>query len=268
MKLLEGVAMPINFHSKDNRHSYAGREVDRSWLEAMQALTNVQGKDFLDIGCGGGIYSKAMARMGAKSVIGVDFSKEMLAAAASYCKDFPQIKFVQGTDCATGLPGSVADVVLERAVIHHIRDLVPGFREANRVLKSNGLLLIQDRTPEDCLLPGSSEHIRGYFFDRYPELASNERARRHDHSAVSHALEQANFNLVHQITLWETRKTYADADELSIDLLSRTGRSILHELSDEELNDLVQYIREQLPLNRNGVPIVEQDRWTVWVGQK
>lgn len=260
--------MPIDFHSNDNRHSYAGREVDRSWLEAIEGLTDVQGKDVLDIGCGGGIYSKAMARMGAKSVTGVDFSKEMLAAAASYCQDFPQVKFVQGTDSATGLPGSLADVILERAVIHHIRGLVPGFREANRLLKTNGLLLVQDRTPEDCLLPGSSEHIRGYFFDLYPNLASKERARRHDDSTVRQALEQAGFNLVQQISLWETRKTYADADELSKDLFHRTGRSILHDLSDEELNDLVQYIREQLPSSKNSLPIVEQDRWTLWVGQK
>lgn len=41
-----------------------------------------------------------------------------------------------------------------------------------------------------------------------------------------------------------TRRSYTNFNELREDLLSRTGRSILHELSDEELADLVAYIQE------------------------
>jgi hypothetical protein len=51
------------------------------------------------------------------------------------------------------------------------------------------------------------------------------------------------------------------------DLLERRGRSILHELSDSELEELVDYIEAKLSeLNSN--LIVEQDRWTIWTAVK
>ena len=68
-------------------------------------------------------------------------------------------------------------------------------------------------------------------------------------------------------TRQRTRRTYTNFDELREDLLSHTGRSILHELSDEELADLVAYIQEQLHGNDEQA-IVEQDRWTIWSAQK
>ena len=64
-----------------------------------------------------------------------------------------------------------------------------------------------------------------------------------------------------------TRRTYTNFDELREDLLFRIGRSILNELSDEELADLVAYIQGQLHRNDEQA-IVERDRWTVWSAQK
>ena len=45
------------------------------------------------------------------------------------------------------------------------------------------------------------------------------------------------------------------------DLAARTGRSILHELSDPEIEDLIAYIDERVSTVG---PIVEKDRWTLW----
>ena len=104
--------MPIDFHDEKNRHSYAQREADRSWREAIQELVHVTGRAVLDIGCGGGIYSRALAEMGAAHVTGVDFSQEMLAAATEYSRDYPQIRFVAGNALDTGLPGEEYDLIL------------------------------------------------------------------------------------------------------------------------------------------------------------
>ena len=124
---------------------------------------------------------------------------------------------------------------------------------------------MQDRTLEDCLLPGSDTHIRGYFFERYPKLIEKEIARRHENKPILQALLHAGFPGVNEQKLWETRAIYPDLDALSQDLLARTGRSILYELTDEELQDLVSYIRERL---RGQTEIVEQDRWTIWSAVK
>ena len=42
---------------------------------------DVTGKDVLDVGCGSGVYSVDFARRGARRVVGVDFSENMLARA-------------------------------------------------------------------------------------------------------------------------------------------------------------------------------------------
>src|SRR5579884_1774981 len=124
--------MPIDFHEKRNRQSYALREADRSWREAIQEMVNVSGLNVLDIGCGGGIYSRALAEMGAAHVTGVDFSEEMLGAAHEQSQTYSQVEFVVGNALETGLPGEEYDLILERALIHHLAlsDLEDAFREA------------------------------------------------------------------------------------------------------------------------------------------
>jgi len=48
----------------------------------------IVGKSILDIGCGSGIYSADFARRGAKRVLGVDFSSNMLRMAAEEAKNY------------------------------------------------------------------------------------------------------------------------------------------------------------------------------------
>ncbi len=73
--------MPINFHDANNKYTYAQRNAHISWREMIKNITDIQNKRIIDIGCGGGIYTKELALMGAKSVVGLDFSKEILQAA-------------------------------------------------------------------------------------------------------------------------------------------------------------------------------------------
>ena len=139
------------------------------------------------------------------------------------------------------------------------------FNEANRLLKKNGILVVQDRTPEDCLLPGDESHLRGYFFELYPHLRNKDISRRYSAQDMKLALESAGFQLEKTVKLWETRRHYSNLDSLQKDLLLRTGRSILHELTDEELNRLAKFIESKL---QHQSSIIEKDRWTVWFARK
>lgn len=263
--------MPIDFHDEKNRHSYALREADQSWREAIQELVNVTGRAVLDIGSGGGIYSRALAEMGAAHVTGVDFSQEMLSAATEHNRDYQQITFVVGNALDTSLLSEEYDLILERALIHHLAhsDLEGAFREALRLLRPGGILLIQDRTPEDVVLPGSRTNIRGYFFSRYPKLMRKEVERRPAMDTVLQALQSAGFQRIDSQKLWETRARYPNIEALSADLLNRAGRSILHDLTDPELQDLVDSIREHFERQGwNNQEIVEEDRWTVWSARR
>lgn len=215
--------MSIDFHSKQNRSSYATRKADDSWVQTIKAIYDVTGKNVLDIGCGGGIYTKALIKMGGSDVTGLDFSEEQLAAAREHCKEFTNIHFQTGNALETRLDNDQFDMVLTRAVIHHIKDIKSCFKEIFRILKPGGICIIQDRTPEDCLLPGSENHIRGYFFSKFPDLINKETARRYSSQQIRKALAGAGFIHAADGKLWEVRETYPSFAELETDLLNRTG---------------------------------------------
>ncbi|MFS0554055.1 class I SAM-dependent methyltransferase [Brevibacillus sp. 179-C9.3 HS] len=258
--------MTIDFHAEKNELSYTGRTADNSWSETILSLVNPVGKNIVDIGSGGGIYSKAWAQLGAATVTGVDFSQVMVQAAKEHCADDPALSFVQGDARATGLPSHCADIVFARALIHHLpeQDLQAFFSEVIRLLAPGGICLIQDRTIEDVKKPASPTHFRGYFFTRFPRLLTVELARRPEDGAVQTAMKLAGLEQVDKSALWETRREYETWFDLEEDLLTRKGRSILHELTDDELADLVHTIRDHVTGQEK---IKEQDCWSIWIGR-
>jgi ubiquinone/menaquinone biosynthesis C-methylase UbiE len=189
----------------------------------------------------------------------------MLESARTLCADLPQVTFQQGDALATGLPDAGADLVHERALLHHLADLPACAAEAYRLLASGGVYLAQDRTPEDIQLPATPEQLRAYFHERYPRLLEVELRRRPRSENVLAALTSAGFTDVETRHLWETRRIYVTFDELADDLRHRVDRSILHELSDAELDDLIEYLRERLPAHG---PYPDASRWTLWWGVK
>ncbi|QDP39113.1 class I SAM-dependent methyltransferase [Radiobacillus deserti] len=257
--------MPINFHSKDIKTSYTTRTADSSWKDLLSRHIDFPSISLAaDIGCGGGIYAKALIDLGVSEVVGIDFSESILEGAREACQNYPSIHFNYGSASKTNLEDSSVEAILERALIHHIQDLLPVFQEAHRVLKNDGVYIVQDRTPEDCLLTGSEEHIRGYFFELFPHLGKMEEKRRHRSAEVIRAMSNAGFSKVETIPLWETRNVYEKKEQLLQDIQTRTGRSILHDLTDDQLQSLVEHIDKQLPDGK----VTEKDRWTIWLAYK
>ncbi|MFB5192050.1 class I SAM-dependent methyltransferase [Alicyclobacillus fastidiosus] len=252
----------MDFHSDRVKYMYSGRNVHLQWVRAVREWLCVDGLQVVDLGCGGGLYDEAWIAAGARSVVGVDASAVMIEAAREAYGTRSDISFAVADARATGLEGNAYDVVFSRAVIHHmqLREVTELLREAYRLLRSGGSVLVQDRTVEDVLLPGAPDHIRGYFFEMYPRLRDVEVRRRHAVSEVSTAFAEAGLCRVSVERMWETRSEYSDFQGLERDLLARAGRSILHELSDAELRALVANIRKKLRCR----PIVDRDRWTVW----
>src|SRR5260370_26139847 len=108
-------------------------------------------------------------------------------------------------------------------------------------------MIVQDQTPEDYLPPGSKTHVSGYFFSRYPRLANLEVTRRPRSELVLQTLRQVGFRSVEERKFWETLAGYPHLEALTDDLLARTSNSILHELTDAELQDLLTnttYVQE------------------------
>lgn len=257
--------MPIDFHASENAGAYTGRAVDADWSAAVRRIVDPAGRRVADIGCGGGLYSLAWARLGAGAVVGVDFSQAMVGTAGRAAADLAQVTIRAGSADATGLEDAGFDIVFERALIHHLPSLSAAFGEAWRILRPGGRLIVQDRTMDDVAAPASAEHFRGWFFEAFPRLLAVEAGRRPSGEAVDAAMRGAGFVDLSSFQLWETRKIYRDADELAADLRARAGRSLLHALSDAELEQLVETVVQRLPASGT---IRERDRWTVWTAIK
>lgn len=257
--------MTIDFHDKRNKKSYTERGASDNWKKTMlQLFPNSLPQKAADIGCGGGIYTRALSELGVSTVTGVDYSKAMLEAAISSSNEYDYIHYHHGDAFHTKLQDDSFDLVLSRALIHHLTDLSASFQEAYRILREHGTIIIQDRTPQDCLIPGSTSHIRGYFFTTFPHLLPIETKRRYESNTVIAALKEVGFTSIKEQKLWETRRTYETKNDLFQDLRNRKGRSILHEISDKELTILVKKLDEILPSGQ----IVEKDRWTIWSAEK
>ena len=256
--------MPIDFADPANRRTYSDRDADATWVELVRGLVDPRDAVVVDVGCGGGTYTRAWSDLGARRVVGVDSSAPVLDAAREDHGALPGVEFRLGDAAATGLPAGEADVVFERALVHHIANFGPVVAEGRRLLRPGGTYVVQDRTPDDVAQPGSPDHPRGWFFEVFPRLLDIENGRRRSADAVARELEAAGLTEVSISALEEVRRRYASRGDYLAEIRSRTGRSILHDLDDDELEHLVAELRRRLP---DG-PLVERDRWTIWAARR
>lgn len=112
------------------------------WVANNEPADFFHGKRCLDVGCGGGRYSLAMARMGAASVVGVDVSESGLADATMRKErlGYSNVTFRQATALELPFPDGEFDFVCCAGVLHHTRSVERGLREIRRVLKPGGSL--------------------------------------------------------------------------------------------------------------------------------
>ncbi|MCY1052320.1 hypothetical protein [Mammaliicoccus sciuri] len=134
--------------------------------------------------------------------------------------------------------------------------------ETKRILKDNSIFVIQDRTIEDLAIPASSNNLRGYLYEHFSRLRDFDSKRRHSEVDVTNALYDVGFNNVETLKINEIRQSYATIESLQHDYLSRKGRSILFELSDQELKSFVAQFPKYVG---DDSPIIEKDQWTLWV---
>ena len=92
-------------------------------LQYVQAIAPLGGRAVIDVGCGGGILSEAMARGGAK-VLGIDLGREVLDVAelhALEAKIEVAYRAVAAEDLARERPGSF-DLVTCMEMLEHVPD--------------------------------------------------------------------------------------------------------------------------------------------------
>jgi len=143
-------------------------------LEAVAALTSRHaGAEVLDLGCGAGHLSFAAAPH-ARSVTAFDLSENMLqvVTTAARGRNLGNIVTVPGAAEALPFDDARFDIVATRFSAHHWSDVPAALREAHRVLKPGGTLVVIDIVaPENPLfdtvlqtveLLRDASHVRDY----------------------------------------------------------------------------------------------------------
>lgn len=134
-----------------------GEDLERlaAWMrEARERRTDRRKLDVLDLGCGGGHVSYAVAP-DAGRVVAYDPSQAMLTAVAGEAarRGLNNISTQLGRSEQLPFAGASFDLVVSRFSAHHWRALEPGLHEARRVLRaSGGAIFIDTVAPEDALL--------------------------------------------------------------------------------------------------------------------
>lgn len=112
-------------------------------LHLMRFATDwFQNKICLDAGCGGGRNSIAMARLGAKEVVGIDISEEGLENARQRAQGMTNVRFEQASVLSIPFPDESFDMVWCAGVLMITADEERALDELARVTAKGGCLYL------------------------------------------------------------------------------------------------------------------------------
>ena len=97
--------------------------------------------NLLDIGCGGGLLSEPMSRLGA-NVVGIDASKKNIEVAKFHAKKNKlKINYICASPEMLKMQKKF-DVILSMEIIEHVEDINFFIKKSSELLKKNGLMFI------------------------------------------------------------------------------------------------------------------------------
>ena len=121
-------------------------------LEWVQSYAPLAGKRVLDVGCGGGILSDAMARKGAQ-VVGIDLAAKALRVAQLHALEAatPNVEYREiSAEALADQEAESFDVVTCMEMLEHVPDPASVVRACSRLVKPGGWVFIStiNRNPK------------------------------------------------------------------------------------------------------------------------
>ena len=121
------------------RLKYIRDQIDQHWQADECSRTPLQGKRALDVGCGAGLLTEPLARLGA-AITGIDASPEVIAVAREHAAKISlQIDYRVGD--VQELEGQF-ELITAMEVIEHVADPAPFVTALAKRLAPDGLLVM------------------------------------------------------------------------------------------------------------------------------
>lgn len=129
-------------------------------------VDTVEGKAYVELGCGGGQGTVGTAELGVESAVGIDFSGKQLAHAQKlrdlYCVD---ASFLQGDVTNLPLPDDAFDLASSEWVFQMVPDLAGALAEARRVLRPDGAFILSVPHPLNEIVDTETGTIDRSYYD-------------------------------------------------------------------------------------------------------
>ena len=190
------------------------------WMNVISSHVKEQSvKTILDLGCGTGRFTEALATFFDAEVIGIDPSKTMLEQARSKQRD-PRIRYEVGSGEAIPLSDNSVDLIFMSMIFHHFNNPILAASECRRVLRSGGVAFLR---------AGTREHISVYpYVDFFPESRPILEERLPTSIFVRQVFEAGGFRTAtSQVVTQQIAQSYA----VYVEKLSAGADSVLASLS-------------------------------------
>ena len=123
------------------RLDYITTQIAAAFDRDLTARDPLKGLRILDIGCGGGLLSEPMARLGA-TVVGADAAERNIPVARLHAEQSGlDIDYRHTTAEAMAEAGEQFDVVLNMEVVEHVADPLAYMTACQQLLKPGGLMI-------------------------------------------------------------------------------------------------------------------------------
>jgi len=202
------------------------------WMDVVSSHVKGQRiRTILDLGCGTGRFTEALAVHFDANVIGIDPSQKMLAQARSKDPD-RRIRYEHGRGESIPLPDNSVDLIFMSMIFHHFDDPALAARECRRVLRDEATAMVRT---------GTRERISSYpYVDFFPASRPILEEVLPTNTFVREVFEAAGFQMVTlELVTQEIAPSYAAYAEK----LAAGADSVLAKLSSRDFDAGMKALR-------------------------
>lgn len=226
------------------------------WIRFIaQRIGSHQKIGFLDLGCGTGRFSIAIASKLEYSVTGSDVSKEMLSKAREK-ERASRINWIVHEASLSPWGNKTFDAVFMSHLLHHVDEPLKVVRECYRIIKHEGTVLNRYGAIDNI-----RDDVEHTFF---PETLEIDEARIPTIKQVEEWFIDAGFKDVSSETILQ--RSYRSAEEI-LERIKLKSTSVLTLISQSAFEKGLKALREYISSNPND-PWLFRDKMTLTIGKK